>query len=368
MEQKTFKSCYFWNIESAERMQCCFESLISILENVTSQIAPFLLDDSVLLEKQLENYKIITGAKEEDLDLHRIEISDSSEQAYYLSLQKMWDGFIFARFCTFKPYTFLLKNKVNKGLKEYEKIRQHKLLEYEKQMVEYIRNSESRTFQVFDAACDTSVSEKLLVVTSWIKAFLTIFCISSALLCGLVVLYNFIISSGTVLTLSAPWYCGFLSAAFCSVFGAAAFFAYMPNKHFSKTEQRNFSKILFSKGVRKLSFVVFSLSVAASVFFTVMIMTANVRFYDDTIKFGEHSYHYRQIDSVYRIDARYNMYDERIERASYVILFDDKTSLDLDGYTSVDITEKEVIPLMKRKGIVIKMADSEKELPWYTAE
>ena len=51
---------------------------------------------------------------------------------------------------------------------------------------------------------------------------------------------------------------------------------------------------------------------------------------------------------------------------AYVILFDDKTSLDLDGFTSIQFTEQEVLPLLSKKGINIKSAMSEKELPWYT--
>lgn len=51
-----------------------------------------------------------------------------------------------------------------------------------------------------------------------------------------------------------------------------------------------------------------------------------------------------------------------------MILFDDKTSLDLDGYTSIKLTEKEVLPLLRGIGFEIKYADSERELPWYTEE
>ena len=97
-----------------------------------------------------------------------------------------------------------------------------------------------------------------------------------------------------------------------------------------------------------------------------MILISNVRFYDDKICFKNKNYYYDDIYSVYYIESRYNVYDERIERASYVILFDDKTSLDLDGFTSIQFTEQEVLPLLSKKGINIKSAVSEKELPWYT--
>ena len=97
-----------------------------------------------------------------------------------------------------------------------------------------------------------------------------------------------------------------------------------------------------------------------------MILKNNVRFYDNKIAFDNKIYSYEDIDSVYYIESRYNVYDERIERGSYVILFGDKTSLDLDGYTSIEYAEKEVLPLLKNKGFNINGVNSEKELPWYT--
>ena len=119
------------------------------------------------------------------------------------------------------------------------------------------------------------------------------------------------------------------------------------------------------KWERKLLLIIFALFIAASVFFAVMIMTSNARFYDNCIKFNNTSYTYDQIDSVYYIEAVHNTSGNKIERASYVILFKDKTSLDLDGYTSIEFTEKEVLPLLRDKGFKINSAESDYDLPWY---
>jgi len=367
--RKTFKSCYFWNIESPERLNCCFKSLVAILENITSQLTPFLSEESILLKSLFNSYKIIYNLKDTDIDFNKIDDPEDYAQTYFLSLQNMRDGYIFSRYCNFAPYALLLKNKVDKAFKKYEKLNQNnKLLEYEKHLIDHILNSEKRKFHAFDSACDTSVSDKFMALLSGLKAFMAVFCTSSIFFCGLFAIYNLIISANTILLLSAPWYMGFLCSGLCSIFGAIAFFPYMPNKHLTKTERQNFSNILVSKGVKKFSFVFFALSVAVSTFFAIMIMISNVRFYKDNIKFDDQSYNYSQIDSVYYIDARYNVYGDRIGRASYVILFNDKTSLDLDGYTTIEFTEKEVLPLFKGKGIKVKKADSERELPWYTEE
>ncbi|MBQ5321316.1 MAG: hypothetical protein J6K88_04605 [Oscillospiraceae bacterium] len=368
VEQKIFKACYFSNIETPERLKTCFESLKKQIKNIIPQIVPFLYDETTLLNHLLENYKAVFKLKDSDMDFSQINNENSYAHDYFLTLQNIRDGYIFSRFSNFAPYALLIKNKIDKAIAKYEKLNQKdKLLEYEKLLLEHISNSTAPDVEIFESYCDTSAkSSKFMTFSSFAKAFVVVFAISSVLLCGIFALYNLILSQNTIVMLSAPWYMGFLCAGICSIFGAIALFPYIPNKHLTKEERKNFSNILISKGLKKFSFVCFLLSVLVSLFSAIMMMLPNVRFYEDNIKFDMQSYNYNQIDSVYYINARYNVYGDRIERASYVILFDDKTSLDLDGYTSVEFTKKEVLPLLKSKGFNVKNADSERELPWYS--
>jgi len=371
LEHKTFKSCYFWHIENPERLTSCFESLTATLENITSQLVPFLSDDSILLNSLFSSYKTIYRLKDTDIDFDKIDDPKDYAQSYFLSLQNMRDGYIFSRYSNFTPYALLLKNKVSKALDKYEKLNQkHKLLEYEKHLINHIINSKNREFSAFESSCDTSLAEKLITPLTGIIEFAIVFALSSIFFCGIFSIYNLIISINALVVLSAPWSLGFLCAGLCSVFGAITHVANKPiaNKHLTKKERNDFSNILHSKGVKKFSFIIFLLSIAVSMFFAIMILISNVRFYDDKICFENKNYYYDDIDSVYYIESRYNIYGERIDRASYVILFDDKTSLDLDGYTTIEHTEKDVLPLLKNKGFDIKTVDSERELPWYTIE
>lgn len=369
LEHKTFKSCYFWNIESPERFNDCFDSLASNLEKITSQLSPYLLDDSILLDALFENYKTIYSLKENDIDFDRIEVPEDYNQSYFLHLQNARDGYIFSRYCNFAPYALLLKNKVDKALEKYDRLNQkNKLLEYEKHLIHHIIHTENHEFNAFELSCDTSKAEKLITPLSGLLAFAIVFVFSSVFFCGVFAICNFIFSINTLVILSAPWYLGFLCAGLCSVFGAIALVANkpIPNKHLTKKEREKFLNILVSKGVKKFSCIIFAISFVVSMFFAIMILISNVRFYDNKISFENKTYYYDNIDSVYYIESRYNVYDERIERASYVILFDDKTSLDLDGFTSIQYTEQEVLPLLRKKGITFKSAMSEKELPWYS--
>lgn len=369
LEHKTFKSCYFWNIESSERLTSCFESLVVTFENISAQLAPFLSDDSVPLKALRDSYKTIYNLKETDVDFDKIEDPEDYAQSYFLSLQNTRDGYIFSRYCSFAPYELLLKNKIDKALEAYEKLNQkNKLLEYEKHLIDHIVNSENREFRAFESSCDTSAAQKLMTPLSGLKEFAVVFAISSIFFCGIFVIYNLIVSVNTLVVLSASWYIGFLCAGLCSVFGAIAMASNKPigNKHLTEKERKEFSNILVSKGVKKFSVIIFILSIAASIFLTILILISNVRFYDNKIVYENGTYFYDNIDSVYYIESRYNVYGERIERGSYVILFDDKTSLDLDGYTSIEFTEKEVLPLLKGKGFNVTFADSERALPWYS--
>ncbi len=369
LPQKSFKPCYYGHIESAERLGNCFERLVAIVDSVTSQISPLIYDDSLVRKSLFESYKMIYSLKDDAVDFGKIDDRNDYAHKYFLSLQKMRDGYIFSRFSNSPQYSLLLKNKKDAAIAKYEKLNQKdKLLDYEKYLLEHIKDAENYEPVMLDDCCDTSdLSSNFHSLGAFAKAFILVFAVASVFLCGFCAIYNLLSSKGAIVALSAPWYIGFLSAAFCSVFGSIAFFLYMPNKRLTKEERKKASNILISKSVKKISVAAFVISVVVSVVFSIMIVITNVRFYDDNIEFDSKSYSYSQVDSVYYIDARYNEYGDRIERASYVILFTDKTSLDLDGYTSVDYTQNNILPLLIEKtGVEIKRADSERQLPWYS--
>lgn len=370
LERKTFQPCYFGCIENADRLKSCFQSLTSTLETVISQLSCTLSEEASISAALFNSYRSIFGLKGSELDFAKIENPKEHTQSYFLSLQNTRDGYLFSRYSNFAPYSLLLKNKVDKAVRKYEKLNEKgKLLDYEKSLLTCLLHSENRLFD----GCDLDFSgkaEKQISVINFIKALCIVFPITSAFFCSSFAIYQAIISANTLTVLCAPWYAGFLCAGFCSIFGAIALTALcpLPNKHVSKEKQKELLKTMVSKGLKRFVIVCFSLSLAASIFFTVMIMIPSIRFYDDHIAFYGNHYRYREIDSIYYISARYNVYGDRIDRGSYVILFKDHTSLDLDGSASVDETVRNVLPILKEKGFEIQFADSEKELPWYTEE
>ena len=372
LDKKDLQPCYFWCIENTARLSSCFQNLVSTLVNVISQLSFSLSEETALSASLFRSYQSIFSLKDTDLDFTKIENSKDYAQSFFLSLQNTRDGFLFSRYSSFAPYALLLQNKVGKALRKYEKLDQKgKLLDYEKLLVRHIQDPKNHTSVTLDSGCDSSgKAEKQITSLNFLKALLIVYPLASLFFCGCFAIYNALISINTLAVLSAPWYMGFLCAGLCSIFGTIAWTSLLPvpNKHISIEKQKELLKILVSKGLKRLVVACFALSVAASIFFSVMIMISNVRFYDDRVAFYGNTYRYDEIHSVYYISARYNVYGDRIERGSYVILFQDHTSLDLDGSASVEVTVRDVLPILKEKGFEIRFADSEKDLPWYSTE
>lgn len=372
LQTKPFQPCYFGCIENPDRLSSCFNSLVSTLEAVVSQLSFSSSEETALSSALFGSYKAIFNLKDSDLDFSKIDNPKEYAQSFFLSLQNTRDGYLFSRYNSFAPYALLLKNKVKKAVNKYEKLNQKgKLLDYEKSLLKQITEVENSPFEGAERNCDFLYNaEKQITGLNFLKALLIVYPIASLLFCACFAIYNAIISVNALAVLSAPWYAGFLCAAFCSIFGTIAVVALfpLPSRRISLQKQKELLKILVSKGLRRFAIICFALSVAASIFFTVMIMIPSIRFYDDHIAFYGNHYRYDDIDSIYYISARYNPYGDRIERGSYVILFEDHTSLDLDGSASVEVTIRDVLPILKAKGFEIQFADSERELPWYTEE
>ncbi len=74
---------------------------------------------------------------------------------------------------------------------------------------------------------------------------------------------------------------------------------------------------------------------------------------------------YEDIEKAYYMNARYNEWDGRIERPSYVLVMADGDIIDFDGYTSVEKTEEMVLPILEKYSVEIINVDSGKENPGY---
>lgn len=374
LKEKNLNRCYFTAIENTGRLETAFEELTTIIDGTITEIEELAADDSEIKAKLFDSYKAFYKLKETDLDFSKAENPREADHDFLIRLQKNRDKLLLMRFSTASGYGDLLKGNTKKAVRYYKKQNAKGcLFEYEKLLLEMLTSDKNNQLDIVsEKANSQELYNNLGRFSSYIKAFLAVYIPTAIIFCVLFALYNHVVSRDTLFVFGVPWFAGVLPAGLCSIFGAISFFAYMPNKKISTAQRKEIIKIAVPKWVRAFTPVVFGASVAVSIFFAVILMSTNLRFYEDRISCTRgdfitkhYSYSYDEIDSVYYISARYNPYGERLERASYVILLTDKTVIDFDGYTSIEQTEEKAIPLLESKGFKAVKVDSDLDLPWY---
>lgn len=372
LENKDFRCPYFSSIENVERMEACFYTLVDIVGNCFTEIQGLALDDTKVKNSLFGLYKNFYKLKETHLDFSKVENKKEFDHDYFLDLQKKRDKVMLLRFTTASGYTSLLRGKRNKAIKFYEKWEKDSaLFEYEKQLLDFLKSSESKAFEFIPEECNSQVDvNNYNNFFSGVIAVLKLFVVFGIIFCAGFALYNYIAARNTVFTITAPFLLGLMPAALCALFGTIAFYRYIPDKKFKSGKKQEIHKTLNSKATRTAAVVCFVVVFIASVFLSTMMIRCDIRFYNENMSFtiGDFSirhqpYEYSEIDGVYYISARYNYLDERIERPSYLILFNDKTVLDLDGYTTVEYSEEKVLPFLESKGFSVNRVDSDKDLP-----
>ena len=371
LKEKNLNRCYFTAVENTARMETAFKELTAIIDSSLDEIEKLAADDSEIKENLFTSYKSFYKLKDKDLDFSKAEDPKEADHDFFIRLQKTRDKLLVMRFSTASGYGNLLKGNREKAIRYYKK--QKFLFDYEKLLLERLSSEEDCQLSIFS---EKSNSQKLYnnlgSFSSYVKAFFAVYIPAAVIFSIAFILYSQIVSRDALFVFGAPWFYAFIPSGLCAVFGAISFFAYMPNKKISKEQRKEMIKIAIPKWVKAITPFIFGASVAVSIFFSLSILNSDLRFYEDRIScprgefISEHyNYSYDEIDSVYYINARYNPYGDRLERASYVILLKDKTVIDFDGYTSVKQTEEKAIPLLESKGFKVTKVDSDRDLPWY---
>lgn len=371
LKEKNLNRCYFTAVENTARMETAFEELSSIIDSSLDEIEKLAADDSEVKEKLFTSYKGFYKLKDKDLDFSKAEDPTEADHDFFIRLQKTRDKLLVMRFSTASGYGDLLKGNKEKAIRYYKK--QKFLFDYEKLLLERLTSKEDCELSFFSEKSNSQeLYNKLGSFSSYVKAFFAVYIPASVVFSIAFILYNHIVSRDALFVFGAPWYCALIPPGLCAVFGAISFFAYMPNKKISKEQRKEMIKIAIPKRLKVISSIVFAASIVVSIYFSAAILSADLKFYDDKILCSRgdfisthYDYSYDEIDSVYYINARYNPYGDRLERASYVILLKDKTVIDFDGYTSVEQTEEKAIPLFESKGFKVTKVDSDRDLPWY---
>lgn len=366
-----YRACYFPYIESKERMNCCFNALTEVLDSHISDFEKIVTSfrHEEMRRYQFESIKDLSFLKEEDYN----------EPDTYIMMLEMGEGMSFLqRMTTLDAYYNLCLGNREEAIKKYEKLQSKNLLfDYEKRLLEFIKKPENKDFKPIADECFSYRDAKPYILNSNVFSFkslafslgvtLPIFFISTFIV-------EKVLSAGAVAYYGTPWWATLLFGA-VSALTVTIGFADNINKIVGDKKAKtraSYSKILESKLSKDIGEVIFRSFSAILLVFVLMLSLFTTSVYDTYIKtptdinpFNSVKIHYEDIDKIYYMDARYNVYGDRIDRPSYVLIFKDGTMFDFDMINTAEETEEDVLPLLEKYNLEIIKVDNHKEIPGY---
>ena len=370
--KREFRCCYFPFIKNEDQMCECFATLEEILDNILPEFETSFLSGVLDKERLFDNYRWFFKLEGDDADFSDL-ATNEDKRNMFLRCQKYYNNFVVYRFTENPAYAAFLKGNLKFSVKIYEKWRsKDELLPYEKTLADFIMSNECEDFEPISEDCYGSGNNKDMTFGSLVDNFLVSFIMCGAVASAIFFLLDVIIARGTVVCFAAPWYCGIVVGGIPAIFGSIAFRRQLyritaPKKLKEKLE---IDEIAISKGVNIFAYIAFAVTTVFTLYAGVMMASSYVVFYNNDFKYdvGEYSVSYEtrsydDIDEVYYIQSRYNDYDERISRGSYVLMMKDGYALDLDGYTTPEECKEKLIPFLSEKGFTVKILDSDRDLP-----
>ena len=378
IQPQDFRAGYFSFIESPQRMENCFGQLADILNSHMQDIVGLFSRMEEIREKLFATYKGMYKLKDDSVDFSEADDEDSYTHGYFCNMQGLREEYVIGRFTSMEAYTCFLCGDTEKARRLYEKVsRKQYMFPYEQRLIAFLSTPACEDFSPMPEACfSQKEGQKIdtLTGTDLLKIFGIALLLFGSVFCLAFGITNAVLAHGSVFFFSVPWYFGFVFSGLCAIFGGIAFRRHIRRLYDkeSRTTTPEMQAIATSKAAEIFAKTVFALALAFSIFGSVMILGSFVRFDAETFSYNQSdslicidpvTYRYADISGVYYIEARYNVYGDRIERPSYVILLRDGGSLDLDGCTSVKVSEMTVIPFLKEKGFTVVTLDSDRDLP-----
>lgn len=355
LDENDFKCYYFSYIESEDRLRKCFAVLEKFLLTHFDKIRELSGDSEkyeILLEKKIKEMNRIEDAKLDKENGELLSIEADIFEKYVL----------IPRFAGDYGYREFMRGNYEKAIDTYQKsIQKNKHLEYEKRLLEFIKSLDEpyETIQK-DCAAVLEIEEYSSVKADsklMLKGILLGEILFGGLYCILFLIINSILGHNAVVYITSEWYWGFLIGALPALFGAIAL-----RKIWAKCSKRKdyqkaleFDSLVNGPFVNIFSMVVFIISVLFSMFLFLQFVTCNSAFYEDRMTFGadesfisikDETHLYEDLKEVVYSKGIYNEYDEFIARPSYLFIFENGTIWDSDVYTSIEVVEKDILPLI----------------------
>ena len=201
-----------------------------------------------------------------------------------------------------------------------------------------------------------------------IKGMLLLFGAFSLVFCLLILLLHSIHAQGTRYFFGMEWWFGFILAGLPAVLGYTSFQSRIQEiLNRKRPGTADFYKVAQEPSrIYKIAKWIVIIVLIAELGLCVWLSGENTRYYDTygvsyNMREEYVRFDYKDVEEIFRIDARYNVYGDRIERPSYVLLLKDGSKIDLDGNGSLEKQYEIVSALFER--IRITELDSDRDLP-----
>ena len=111
----------------------------------------------IFQQKLYKDYINIYKLKDGDLDFNLINCQNDYAHKYFKYLQKNRDAMIYARLTNFNAYNLLVwQYKTEKAIEKYDKLNSKgELWEYEKHLLDFVKNNENYAEVLFDPESNT---------------------------------------------------------------------------------------------------------------------------------------------------------------------------------------------------------------------
>lgn len=364
MDEDDFRCCYFPFNHSAEKLRLSFAALADLLRELLPRAEAMALDNDLYASRCAEKCAAIAAYAKEDVAPLREYLTEEEIQEWLFA---HWGAYYetFAQLMSFTrsdAYSAFVAGDIDKALKKYRKqAEKGKLTPYFVRLYSFLHTAEAYTYSPMPSEC-ADLMHAATYANSKDEGKLLL---TTALFCYLAVLAaEWLIAGVTYLALGRGaafyplhWVMVFLLPLGSAAFGCVALRRlFIPMVFRDEAEKmESIDRLANGKAVGGVAVVLTALVTAAVLFFGFIYVAAAPRFYTDRVVWDDAAhfpwlnpvtYAYEDIQQVYYVEGRINVYGELVERGSYVLVFADGSAIDLDGSLTIKQTEAHVLPLL----------------------
>lgn len=357
LQAEDFRACYFPYIETRDRMERCFRALADILGTHLPAMEELGASDKA--EQLLQDW--LKRELGEEVLPEKVDLPFVSETA--VMTEFAWVG----TFTIMDAYQAFLRGDLEKAKRLYRK--KKALSPYEEDLLQFL--DAGGTVEPMPPECYAAEDfQRFTGQKQDLKGILLLYPPFAALFCVLLALVDAVLSRGTRFFSSVPWWVGSLLGMMPAVFCYPLLQEQIIALRFRKERKRAQAFLEIANGqkwVKWMSGCFFAIVFALELWFCFKVPPMAMRMYDNHgIYYTEEEklerFSYDQVTAVYHISARYNVYGDRVERDSYVLLLSDGTAIDLDCEFGDVQGQYQVVSTLFPKHTIQEL-DSDRDLP-----